>query len=197
MFLTPTFRLRLLRLTCFVFIFLSRGDPIFLINWLNSQIISLSQRSSPWSHSRLYIIERRSVNNHVIHTVLRSKKQRVLQANPWKYDVLMHESAEYWYFHYSNEQTTATAATEAAPQYGLRSSVVFFLQNSNDKKLKRDFLVLDLYLKRRKGETRRAAATTRRRAYAESDSRPTFAEGGHQDDGLASHFSFFLDLYRL
>ena len=50
----------------------------------------------------------------------------------------------------------------------------------------RDFLVLRLVPQVRKGETRRAGATTRRRACAESDSRPTFAGDGHQDDGLES-----------
>ena len=55
-----------------------------------------------------------------------------------------------------------------------------------DLTLNETFLFLVLYLKCGKGETRRAGATTRKRACVESDSRPAFAEDGHQDDDLES-----------
>ena len=69
----------------------------------------------------------------------------------------------------------------------------------------RDFLVFRLVPQVRKGETRRTGATTRRRVCADSDSRPTFAEDGHQNNGLENStyaitrlciFQGFLDLYR-
>ena len=65
-----------------------------------------------------------------------------------------------------------------------------------------DVLVLDLYLKRRKGETRRAGATTKK---SMCGTRHLHAEDGHQDDGLESsthtitrlrNFVFCLGLYR-
>ena len=46
----------------------------------------------------------------------------------------------------------------------------------------RDLLVLDLYLKRRKGETRRAEATTGEKSVC--GTRHINDEDGHQDDGL-------------
>ena len=53
-----------------------------------------------------------------------------------------------------------------------------------DLTLNEIFYIIDVYLKRRKGETRRAGATIEEKSMCRT--RDLHAEGGHQDAGLES-----------